>query len=110
MANYVLIYTGGAMPAGTMPSEAEMKAIMDDWIAWFSKLGSAVVNPGNPFAPAAKIVAPGGSVTDAASATMATGFTILKAASLSEAVEMAKSCPQLKAGGNVGVYETMEVM
>ena len=39
-----------------------------------------------------------------------TGYSILDADSLDAAVEMAKDCPHLAAGGTVTVHATFEVM
>jgi len=41
---------------------------------------------------------------------MASGYSIIKADSLSAAVEMAKGCPILQSGGQISVYETFPVM
>jgi hypothetical protein len=45
MANYVLAFRGGGMPA----TEEEQQQAMAAWGAWFGGLGSAVVDAGNPF-------------------------------------------------------------
>jgi hypothetical protein len=106
MANFVLLYSGG----GTPQTEAEQAAVMQAWTVWFARLGSAVVDGGNPFTPVAKSIASSGEVSDGPVGTMATGYSILKADSLDAAVAMAKSCPNLQAGGQVTVYETFPVM
>ena len=59
MANYVLVYHGGAMPES--PEEGAM--VMKAWTDWFTTLGDAVVDGGNP-ASATKTIAPDGSVSD----------------------------------------------
>lgn len=104
MANYVLAYVGGSEPA----SEEEGKAVMDAWMAWFGALGDAVVDGGNPFGPSASI-APDGTSSAGAGAAL-TGYSILRADSLEAAIELARGCPQLAAGGTVEVYETFAVM
>ena len=106
MANFVLLYSGGGMA----PTEAEQAAIMQAWGAWFGRLGSAIVDGGNPFTPAAKSIASDGAVSDGPVGTMATGYSILKADSLEAAVEMARSCPVLQGGGQITVYEIFPVM
>jgi hypothetical protein len=106
MANYVLIYSRGSMPQ----SEAERAASMQAWGAWYGGLGNALVDPGNPFTPKAKSIASNGTVSDAPVGTMASGYTVIKADSLDEAVEMARNCPVLQTGGQVSVYETFKVM
>lgn len=105
MANYVLTYKGGDPPPA---SEAERRAIMQEWVAWFDAIGAAVVDAGNPFGPAAA-VAPDGSVSEGAPSGL-TGYTVVTAESLAAAVELAKGCPHLGANGTVEVYETFEVM
>src|SRR2546423_9657871 len=106
MANFVLLYSGGSMPA----SEAEQAAVMQAWEGWYGRLGSAVVDGGNPFTPVAKSIASDGTVSDGPVGTMATGYTILKADSLDAAVEMARSCPVLQGDAQISVYETFNVM
>jgi hypothetical protein len=106
MANFLLVYTGGG---GIPATDAERKRVMDDWGAWFSKLGPAVVDPGNPIGPKAKSISHDGSVHDGGPA--ASGYSILKADSLSKAVELAKACPVLRsAGAKISVYETFPAM
>jgi hypothetical protein len=40
MANLVLLYSGGNMPA----TEAEQAAVLQAWGDWYNRLGSAVVD------------------------------------------------------------------
>jgi hypothetical protein len=104
MANYLFAYNGGSTPE----TEAEGAAVMAAWTQWFGSLGQAVVDPGNPFGPS-KAVGSNGSATDGASSGL-TGYSVLTADSLDAAAELAKGCPVLTAGGNVEVYETLDVM
>ena len=106
MSNFLLVYTGGGMPA----SDAERKKVMDAWGAWFGRLGAAVVDPGNPIGPKAKSISSDGSVHDGAVGTAASGYSILKADSLNQAVELAKGCPVLESGAKISVYETFPAM
>lgn len=106
MANYLLLYSGGSMPA----TEAEQKAVMDAWTAWYTGLGEAVVDPGNPFTPMAKSVSSDGKVHDGPAGTMASGYTIIKAGSLDAAALLARGCPVLQGGAQITVYETFNVM
>jgi hypothetical protein len=106
MPNFVLLYNGGSMPA----SEAEQAAVLQAWGAWYEKLGSAVIDGGNPFTPQAKSIASDGTISDGPVGTMATGYSIITADSLDAAVAMAKGCPVLQGGGQISVYETFNVM
>lgn len=100
MANFVLVYTGGARPA----SEAEGKKVMEAWGAWFGQLGDKVVDAGNPLAANPRTLS-NGTITDGAVGTPATGYSILKADSLTAASKLAQGCPHLQSGGKITVYE-----
>ena len=105
MAKYVLLYSGGGMPE----TEAEQAEVMKAWGAWYESLGNAVADPGNPIG-AAKKIDTSGNVSDGPVGMMLTGYTILSADSLDDAVEMAKNCPVLQGGSEISVFETFEVM
>lgn len=104
MANYLLAYTGGSEPQ----SEEEGKAVMDAWIAWFTSVGDAVVDAGNPIGASAAVTADGTIAAGAPSGI--TGYSVVKADSLDAATAIAQTCPHLAAGGTVEVYETFDVM
>lgn len=106
MSNYVLLYTGGNMPA----TETERKKIYDEWMDWYKKIDKAVVDQGNPFSSMAKTIMTDGRVSDGPAGTMITGYTIIQAMSLDAAVQLAKSCPALKNGTKISVYETISTM
>jgi hypothetical protein len=104
MANFLLTYHGeGGMPT----SEEERAQVMGAWNTWYTQLGDAVVDPGNPTSHA-KAISPDGSVMDATSAP--TGYTIIRADSLDAAVELSRGCPVLAAGQAVVVSETFPAM
>ena len=106
MANFVLLYTGGGMPE----DEAEQAKVMQSWMAWYEKLGSAVVDQGNPFSPLAKSIAPDGTVSDGPVGAMSSGYSIIKADSLDGAIVLAKGCPMLQGGGHISVFEIFPAM
>jgi len=106
MSNYVLLYYGGSMPA----TEDERKKVTDDWMAWYKKIDNAVVDQGNPFSPMVKNITGDGRISDGPSGSMPTGYSIIKAISLDAAVQIAKSCPVLKRGARISVYETFNAM
>lgn len=105
MATFVLLYSGGSMPA----TEAEQAAVMQAWGGWYERLGDAVVDGGNPFALSARSITSDGAVSQGPIGTPVSGYTILRAASLDAAVGLAQGCPLLKANGQISVYETMEM-
>jgi hypothetical protein len=95
MADFVLLYSGGSMPE----TDEDKARVMKAWDGWYSELGGAIKDGGNPFAPAAKV-----------SGSPFTGYTILQADSLDSATSLAKSSPVLQGGGSVTVYEAFDVM
>jgi hypothetical protein len=103
MARYLLAYRGGSMPE----SHEERDAVMAAWGAWFERLGAAVADPGNPSSRAATI-APDGSTT--AGPASLSGYSIIAADNLDQAVELGKGCPVLAGGASVEVIETFEAM
>ena len=98
MGKYVLAFTGGSIPE----TEEEQKSVMDAWTAWFGTLGDSIVDMGNPFGASATV---GGGSTSGL-----TGYSILNADSLDDALGKAKTCPILDGdSGSVEVYETLEM-
>lgn len=106
MANYLLLYRGGGMPEG----EAEQKAVLQQWNVWFGKLGSGLVDGGNPITPNAKVIASDGAVAGAPGDMIPSGYSVIKADSLDAAVGLAKGCPVLQSGAQVLVLETLPSM
>ena len=104
MADFVLVYTGGGVPE----SEAAQAQVMQAWTDWYTNLGPAIKDGGNPFSPEAKTVASDGSISSV-TGTPLTGYTVLTAESLDRATELAKGCPILEGGGQVHVYEQIEM-
>ena len=67
--------------------------MVDAWGTWLGGLGDGLVD-GNPFTSNAKTVSPEGSVSDGPVGPMVSGYSIVKAASMDEAVGIAKNCPR----------------
>lgn len=106
MAKYVLIYSGGQ--TGATPAEQQKQ--LQEWGAWFGKLGKAVVDAGNPFSDKVKSLASDGKVKDGPVGSRATGYSIVEADSIDAATGLAKGCPVLSSGGQLTVYETFNAM
>jgi hypothetical protein len=104
MKKFVFVYQGKGMAQDI--SKEEMKASMDRWMAWFSTFQDKMVDGGNPFAPEGKsVTAKGVEIVS----HPATGYTIINAKDMDEAVSIVKTCPALEEsnGGGVQVYEAM---
>jgi hypothetical protein len=104
MPKYVLAYHGGGMPE----TQAEQDEVMAQWGAWFESLGPAVVDVGNPTGPS-KTIAPDRSTTDGGGPNPITGYSLITATDLEDAVGLAKGCPIFATGGTIEVAETVDM-
>lgn len=105
MAKYLLSYHGGSTPE----SEEEGARVMAAWGAWIGSLGESMVDGGNPVGASATVGSDGAS-TPGGGANPITGYSIITAESLDEAVAKTAGCPILTSGGSVEVGETIDVM
>ena len=104
MANFLLTYHGGHMPE----SPEEGAKVTAAWTSWFTELGGALVDGGNPVS-SVKTIHANGSVTDGSSHP-ASGYSVIKADTLDHAVKLAKGCPVLAGGASLEVSETFNAM
>jgi hypothetical protein len=104
--SYLLLFSGGSMPQG----ETETKQVMAAWQSWMGKHHEAITDPGNPFTPNAKTITKEGHVTDGPVGSPASGYVVIKADSMDEAIEIAKGCPVFLGGAKISLYETLDVM
>jgi hypothetical protein len=103
---YLLVYYGGGMPA-TLRAQARA---LKQWERWFEKVGSSMVDGGNPMSGAVNKIRADGSVAKGPIGKRASGYSILEAPSLDQATKLAKGCPILRGGGEIAVYETFNAM
>ena len=103
MSRYIMTYFGGDQPE----TPEERQHHFQKYQEWLGSLGEAVVSPMNPFRDTVTIN-PDGS-TAPGSKTTNTGYTVLEAGSVEEAVEMVKSCPFLDIGGTLEVSELVQM-
>jgi len=102
MAKYLYVYHGtGPMPQG----QEEIDKAMQAWGSWFGQLGAAVVDGGNPVGKSTTVK--NGSVIDNGGANPVSGYSIVQASSLDEAVAKAKGCPIHAHGGSVEIAEIL---
>ena len=103
MARFLYVYHGGKMPE----TEEEGRQSMAAWREWLGGMGARALDPGNPVGKSTTVT-PGG-VTDNGGANPSSGYTIVEAGSIDEAVEMAKGCPILSNEGTVEVAQIIEM-
>ena len=104
MAKYLFVYHGGGMPE----TQEEQQKAMDAWGNWFAQMGAAVVDGGNPVAMSSTVNSDG-SVANNGGPNPSSGYSLVEAKSLDEALNHAKGCPILGHGGSVEVAETIDM-
>ena len=77
--------------------------IMAAWSKWFASFGDKIVDPGNPLG-AGREVTSGGTKELPVDLQAQTGYMIINAKDMDEAVTLAKGCPVITA---MRVYEAM---
>ena len=113
MKDFLLVYRNDYKARPTASPE-EMQSIMKKWMEWLGGIAASnkLTNQGNPLGSEGKVVRPNNVVTDGPYTEMKElrgGYSIVKAESLEEAVELAKGCPILKEGGNVEVRDVVSM-
>ncbi|MCG6857876.1 MAG: hypothetical protein LJE67_07400 [Salaquimonas sp.] len=104
MPKFIFAYHGGKAPQ----TPEEGKQIMDAWIAWFGKLGPAVIDGGNPCGMSKTVTAKG--VENNGGANPVSGYSLISAPDMDAAVEIARGCPMVADGsGSVEVAEALEM-
>jgi hypothetical protein len=96
MGKYVYIYY-----AGKDTDAGDNEA----WGKWFGELGDKLVDGGNPFNAGGQAVSQGSVMP--IQEMPATGYSIVNAATMAEATELANGCPLVKSDGAVCVYEAL---
>ncbi|MFT3685020.1 MAG: YciI family protein [Phycisphaerales bacterium] len=110
MSEFVFLYRNGQRP--TSPEEAQQ--VLQKWMAWFKGLAEKghVVDRGQPLERSGKVVQNGTkAVVDgpfAEAKDVVGGYSLIKAADIAEASELAKGCPVLDRGGYVEVRPVMK--
>ncbi len=113
MNEFLLIYRREA-DFDTQFTAEQLKEISKPWMDWMGGLAaqSILADRGNRLDSAGKVVKPNNVVTNGAYVEIKEligGYSIIKAASLDEAAEIAKGCPILAVGGNVEVREILQM-
>jgi hypothetical protein len=112
MKDFMLLFRGASKQYEFSPDE--MQGHMQKWFSWVDQLKSKnIYVSGEPLLPEGKTVTGKKAVvTDgpfAESKEIIGGFFIIKAATIEEATEIAKDCPDLPLDGTVEVREVMKM-
>ena len=104
MPNFIFAYHGGTTPS----SPQEIDKVMAKWSAWFDAIGTSIVEPGNPVGMSSTVFKD--RVDDNGGSNPLSGYSVIKADEISQAIEMAQGCPMVKDGsGSVEVAEIREM-
>ena len=104
MPKFVLLYHGGGRPE----TEEEGKRVMAAWQSWMEGIGADLVDGGNPVGMSKTVTVSG--VEDNGGSNPMSGYTLINAADIDAACDVAKGCPILEnGGGTVEVAEAMEM-
>lgn len=113
MKEFMMIFRNEKKSGNEMPSAEQMQEVMKHWQNWIGGIAAQGKYSGtNRLYPEGKTIKPGNIITDGPYAEvkeMVGGYLIVKANTLEDAVEMAKSCPNLIYGGNVEVRSVMSI-
>jgi len=104
MAKFLYVYHGGGRPA----TKEEQAKVMDAWGQWFGGLGASVVDGGNPVGKSSTVLSDS-SVVNNGGANPASGYSLVEASDLNDALEKAKGCPILASGGSLEVAEAFDM-
>lgn len=97
MNTYLFLYYGGTEPSS--PEEGE--AMMDAWLAYFSKIGHHLADGGAPIGARSSV---GGDTPG-----NVTGYSLIMAESLEEARALTEDHPHLASGGTIEILECVEM-
>ena len=104
MPKYMFIYHGGSAPE--TPEEGEK--VMAAWGAWMAGLGDNLVDGGNPAGPSMTLTANGAQ--DGGGANPVSGYSLVQADSMEQAMELGKDCPIFLAdGASIEIAEAMDM-
>lgn len=101
MKKYMLVYSGGTKPL----SEEETQKLTETWEAWYTKLGSKIVDRGFTFTEIRKMT-DGNRVAD--NNIGLSGYLLIESNNIEEVMQFARECPVIQAGAVVDVYEQQD--
>ncbi len=102
MPDFILAYHGGKRPA----TPEEGKAFMARWRAWSDGLGAARIEKGRPAGMSKTVSATG--IADDGGSNPLSGYSIVTAVGIDEAVKLASGCPHLE-HGTIEVAELIDM-
>lgn len=113
MKEYMLIFRNEKRVDTPAPSVEQMQMVVGQWQTWIRSIDAlGKYSDTNRLLPEGKTVFPNNIITDGPyveGKEMIGGYVIVKSDSIDDAVEIAKTCPNLTYGGNVEVRSVMSI-
>ena len=109
MTKFLFLYHAPMTPAeATPPTQEQIEAVMAEWTAWAARVGSGLVDFGTPLDGGVR-VADDGSTSP--STREVAGYSLIEAADMAAALELAKGHPHLSMPGGceIEVHESLPV-
>jgi uncharacterized protein YciI len=103
MKQYVLVYLGGNHPT----NQEEAKLHQMKYVEWLKSIEDVLVIPSIPLKDT-NTVSSNGAIKEGSTCAMS-GFTVMKADSMEDALAIAQACPFLEIGGSLEVSEMMQL-
>ena len=103
MTKYVLIYHNCPEPG----DEVDMDKMMEDWRIWVEGMGANLLDPGTGVGMS-KTVMSDGSVVDNGGSNPITGYCVIGADNMENALDKTKEHPFLNTGGSIEIAESWE--
>ena len=98
MKKFVFLYNS---EPNAVPNDSDM----DVWMVWFTAISKSIVEMGNPFTDGT-LVSAGQASTIPEDKNPISGYTVIKAQDMDEAIAIAKTCP---GQSGLQVYEAIEM-
>jgi len=103
MAKFIISYLGGEHP----DSSEAVDVHMTQYKAWLQQFGSRLISPSNPFKKTHTISSDGNVLRG--SETGMSGFTIIEADDINQAIIDAQACPFLAIDGTLEVSQLIDI-
>ena len=102
MQQYLITYLGSPREMSKEQGQKHMQQYQD----WLQNLGDSVISPANPIKNTHTVNSD--ASVDAKSTTTMSGYTIVQAKSIDDAIAIAKDCPFIAVGGSLEVSELIK--
>ena len=108
MKEFLFVFRSAQALRETQPSAEELQAMMKPWQDWMGSIAAQnkLSNPGGRLETEGIVIKPDKVITNGPYVEIKEaigGYIVVKSASIDEAVNLAKECPILAAGGSVEV-------